>query len=121
MLKPAWDIGGDGWQSADGEFGAEAVCILPTRYQLFMLIMLGMQLKTIHGKLPSESRSFFLVRPAGNTMEIGPVEEYDQFFADVPPASVSLSSSSRGRCAGQLTHPPYPIANNSVHRSVRSA
>ena len=25
MSKPAWEIAGDGWTAADGEFGAEAV------------------------------------------------------------------------------------------------
>ena len=54
-----------------------------------VLMPLVMQLKTIHGKLASESRPFFLVRPAGNTVEIGPVEDYGQFFANVPPSSVS--------------------------------
>ena len=28
VSKPAWEIGGDGWKAADGELGAEAVCIL---------------------------------------------------------------------------------------------
>jgi hypothetical protein len=60
---------------------------------LCLLLYLDTQLTTIHGKLQSESRPFFLVRPAANTVEIGAVEDYDQFFDNVPPESVSLSSS----------------------------
>ena len=60
---------------------------------LCLLLYLGTQLTTIHVKLQSESRPFFLVQPAANTVEIGAVEDYDQFFANVPPGSVSLTSS----------------------------
>jgi ubiquitin-like modifier-activating enzyme ATG7 len=72
VSKPAWEIAGDGWTAADGEFGAEA-------------------LRAIHSKLQAELRPYFLVRPAGNTVEVAPVEEYDKFFANVPPASQTIA------------------------------
>ena len=71
---------------ADGELGAEAVCILEYLNWLGRWCLVFLQLETIQGKLQSESWAF-LVWPAGNT--VGPVEEYDRFFANVPLASVS--------------------------------
>ena len=60
---------------------------------LCLLLYLGTQLTTIHEKLQLESRPCFLARPSANTAEIGAVEDYDQFFANVPSESVSLSPS----------------------------
>ena len=53
-----------------------------------VLTPLVVQMQSIHGKLQSNSRPFFLVRPAGNSVEIGSIEDHDQFFANVPPTSV---------------------------------
>ncbi|KIM80534.1 hypothetical protein PILCRDRAFT_789269 [Piloderma croceum F 1598] len=72
VSKPAWEIGGEGWKDADGELGVEV-------------------LQSIHRNLQSDSRPFFLVRPAGNSVEIGSIEDHDQFFANVPPTSQTLA------------------------------
>jgi ubiquitin-like modifier-activating enzyme ATG7 len=89
VSKPPWEIGDAGWTTADSEFGAEA-------------------LKVIHAKLHVESWPYFLVRPAGNTVEIAPVEEYDQFFADVPPISQTIAFVDPSALAD---NPGWPLRN----------
>jgi hypothetical protein len=83
---------------------------------------LVLQLGYIHEKLQSDSLPFFLVRPAGNSVEIGSVEDHDQFFANVPPASVRHPIFTFVDMTEPLYEPtniiPYPIANTSIHRPV---
>jgi ubiquitin-like modifier-activating enzyme ATG7 len=99
VSKPAWEIGEDGWKAADSELGVEEVS---KQYFVLdhILMPLAVQLKTIHAKLQSDSRPFFLVRTAENSVQIGSIEDHDQFFANVPSTSVRHPSFDPHQCKG---------------------
>jgi len=46
------------------------------------------QLLSIHEQLGKNTKPFFLVRSSGSTVEVGAVDKYSEFFANVPQSSV---------------------------------
>ncbi|KZP04878.1 E1-like protein-activating [Athelia psychrophila] len=96
VAKPAWEIGDPGFEAADAALGAET-------------------LREIHGKLQVQSRPFFLVRPAGNSVEIASVEEHDQFFANVPTESRTIGFVDP---SGIPNNPGWPLRNLLVYLRV---
>lgn len=47
-----------------------------------------LQLKSIHQRLHSSPTPFFLIKSDGDKAEVGPLDKYEEFFANVPPLSV---------------------------------
>lgn len=45
---------------------------------------------SIHDNLHTNPTPFFLVRPSANGAEVAPVDEYDTFFANIPPYSQTI-------------------------------
>ncbi|KAH7907877.1 hypothetical protein BJ138DRAFT_1158950 [Hygrophoropsis aurantiaca] len=89
VSKPAWEISENGWKSADEELSAN-------------------QLTTIHQSLYDDTVPFFLVKTSGDSVQVGMVEKFDEFFGDV---------SSELRIVGFLDpsasaeNPGWPLRN----------
>ncbi|KAA1475649.1 E1-like protein-activating [Dentipellis sp. KUC8613] len=67
VSQPLWEIA-DEWKSASEAFSET-------------------QLSALHDQFAASPCAFFLIRPAGETVELAPVEEYSTFFANVPASS----------------------------------
>lgn len=95
--KPAWEIDG-GWGPASDVYGESF-------------------LSGIHAALSIAPRAFFLVKPSknGSPPEIAPVEEYDTFFADVPPEERTVAFLDPSAAP---TNPGWPLRNLLVYLAV---
>ncbi|KAL0953093.1 hypothetical protein HGRIS_004364 [Hohenbuehelia grisea] len=72
VTKPAWGISDAGWLAARAEFSHE-------------------QLVSIHEELRQSTQAFFLVRTVNSRTDVGAVEQYEEFFKDVPPSSQTVA------------------------------
>nr|VWO96764.1 Ubiquitin-like modifier-activating enzyme ATG7 (ATG12-activating enzyme E1 ATG7) (Autophagy-related protein 7) [Ganoderma boninense] len=79
--KPAWEIDGD-WASAESKLGADALHASP--------------------------RPFFLVRTSAGQTITAPVEEYQSFFANVPPSERAIGFVDPSAVP---TNPGWPLRN----------
>ncbi|RDX46034.1 E1-like protein-activating [Lentinus brumalis] len=86
--KPAWEIDGE-WLAAENALGAET-------------------LSSIQSQLHASPRPFFLVRTVENQTTIAPVEEYDTFFANVPPEDRVIGFVDPSALP---TNPGWPLRN----------
>ncbi|EPT02229.1 hypothetical protein FOMPIDRAFT_1022889 [Fomitopsis schrenkii] len=90
VAKPAWEIQGD-WATASEEFSDGF-------------------LSAIESSLLASPRPFFLVRRKADsdTPELAPVEEYDTFFANVPPEERTIAFLDPSAAPA---HPGWPLRN----------
>lgn len=49
---------------------------------------MGFKLKSIHQYLLTNPTPFFLIKSDGSKAEVGSLDKYEEFFANVPPLSV---------------------------------
>ena len=50
--------------------------------------LMDSQLKSIHQHLHGNPTAFFLIKSDGAKAEVGALDKYEEFFANVPPSSV---------------------------------
>ncbi|KAI0349924.1 E1-like protein-activating [Trametes cingulata] len=86
--KPAWEIDGE-WSGAHEALGDDA-------------------LSAIQAQLHESLHPFFLVRTKDGKTEIAPVEEYDAFFAGIPPEQRTIGFVDP---SAQPNNPGWPLRN----------
>ncbi|EGO00864.1 autophagy-related protein [Serpula lacrymans var. lacrymans S7.3] len=87
--KPSWEISENGWKAAAEELSPK-------------------QLTSVYNQLHEQTRPFFLVRLSEDGAEVAGVEEYDEFFANVAPASRTVGFIDPSAMA---ENPGWPLRN----------
>jgi ubiquitin-like modifier-activating enzyme ATG7 len=87
VAKPAWEISDPGWTNADGALSEDAVGFCRDTMEPSALLT-NFQLKSIHQHLHTNPTPFFLIKSNGSKAEVGSLDKYEEFFANVPPLSV---------------------------------
>ncbi|EIW75651.1 E1-like protein-activating [Coniophora puteana RWD-64-598 SS2] len=87
--EPSWQIAQGGWKAASEESSAK-------------------QLSTIHTRLSAKPSAFFLIRPAGDDVEMDMVENYQSFFANVAPEQRTIGFVDP---SAQPQNPGWPLRN----------
>ena len=87
VSKPAWEISNPGWSTPDKALSLDAVSRCRDAREIIQFAN-ALQLKSIHQHLHANPTPFFLVKSDGKETEIGALDKYQEFFANVPPLSV---------------------------------
>ncbi|CAA7262945.1 unnamed protein product [Cyclocybe aegerita] len=92
VSKPAWEIGDEGWANAASEFNPE-------------------KLSSIHGQLqtqPTHLPYFLVKKEASGDVIIAPVEDYEKFYASVPPEAQTIAFVDP---SADPSNPGWPLRN----------
>ncbi|KAJ3514137.1 hypothetical protein NLJ89_g2546 [Agrocybe chaxingu] len=92
VSKPAWEIGDEGWAIATSGFDPE-------------------KLSSIHGQLqaqPTHLPYFLVKKEASGNVTIAPVEDYEKFYASVPPEAQTIAFVDP---SADPSNPGWPLRN----------